>query len=150
MSTKQPVKGNKVPVSKKQNDPWADLEANSELYTNTLTVDPTLKQELDDQGYEYRFCNQHELKRNNGHRSRWVPYQRTSKDDTATFLGNDVDGYVRRGDLILCYRPTWVGDKFRAAIEEENKQKRMAAKKTASEINAFGRKHGIDVAANAD
>lgn len=96
----------KVPVSAKKQAQSADF-MNSEL--NVLMIDPTLRQELEEQNLVYRWINAKQyLSGGNFHKSGWVAYRPKStagSGNTDFLFGRSADGYIIRHDLLLAVRP---------------------------------------------
>jgi hypothetical protein len=55
----------------------------------------------------------------NSHDRAWRPIKQSECGmiDQSLPNGSDVDGYIRRGDLVLAVRPKELGDKHRAVLK---------------------------------
>lgn len=86
---------------------------------NQLLVSPELVKEIKKKGLAYRWVNGIKLRNNHGFDPRqWTPYQVKKEvgGQNNYFGGTDSEGYIRRGDLILCVRLQRLND----AVKERN------------------------------
>lgn len=102
---------------------WSDS-----LENNKLLVPSSIVAELEAKNYEYRWLNAKEMVEKRGlHRTGWKVYKVTNPDkakakgDFDFNNGVDVDGYVRRGDLVLGIKPKELQDRHRQKLKERNK-----------------------------
>jgi len=126
----------------------------NELFQNPLTLDPEIVEVLKKNNLHCRFVNYKKLAANDGIDEHYfTPLRRSqlkemgyAKMDTHSFLqGNDVEGYFRRGDLILCVRPVEINEKHKAYLKQENERlsTKKANRKHASAISEMLRDRGM-------
>lgn len=112
---------------------WEDTTGQSKF-----DIPPSIAKELAQKKYEGRWLNAKLMLENQGvHRSGWKIYKSSNPDklkkmDEFDFsTGVDVDGYVRRGDMILGIKPV--------ELQERHKQ-RIRAKTEAQDIRNIQKK----------
>jgi hypothetical protein len=97
---------------------------NDTQFNDNLAIPQSLKNEAASQGFELRFVDYKKMAEFGGvHKNGWQAYSRKKGDagtmDSAAFqFGNDPNGIIRRGTLILAYRPVSMGDQHRAMLEQ--------------------------------
>lgn len=98
MSSNNP-KGGRLPLSQKQS-----VNPFTQQFKDRLRVPDAIQQEIDEQGLVARWVDANKLYENNGyHKNGWTAFK--SKLVKADFrYGNDPEGIIRRGSLILAVR----------------------------------------------
>ena len=94
----------KRPEIKKQKS-FKELE--EKFNADRASVSPDIQKFLDSKGLGARWVSIDQIKRNDGyHRNGWEPFKRPKElASPFSFLsGNDAEGYVRNGDLILAVK----------------------------------------------
>lgn len=142
------IKNNKTPitdkvVTKKENSLPSTYQ---DLYLNELVLDDELKKELDSKNLAFRFINATKLRQAGVNKSMWVPYKRESKPTTesiSALFGTDVDGYVRRGDLILAVQSKELNQRRKALISRQNELYQNVNALKANEFKKNMREHNI-------
>lgn len=100
------MKNGKLPLSQKPK-PASTAHLSSDFLGNQLAIDDELKAELKGKNLEYRFIDANEAYANGGYHKRgWSVYKRdTPPTGTISFkFGNDPEGIVRRGTMILAVK----------------------------------------------
>lgn len=148
MSTQAPPKGGRMPLSQKK--PAGSRFRQS--FGNRLQVDGDLHKEITDQGLEYRWIDAKKLHANQGyHQNGWTAYRR--KNPVSDFkLGNDPDGVVRRGTMILGVRERGIGEDHRDYLKERARaySGRSIQKEAADELRQMSKNTGIKISEGYD
>lgn len=131
---KQPAK---KPVPKVDFNP-------SDIYKSQLEVDATLKKELTEKGLAFRWINAKEFQKNFGfHRSGWTPYKRSAATKVDSLFGGDVEGYVRRGDLVLAVKTLEEQARHKAGLAYKTSLYSGLNKKQAQQLAEAARQAGV-------
>jgi len=111
MSTQ--VKNGRVPLSQKKRPSF------KASFSNRLGLDDALIEEIESQGLEYRWVDANKMYLNQGyHPNGWGAYKR--KVGTTDFkYGNDPDGVIRRGSMILAVRSKDLCQEHRDYLQEK-------------------------------
>jgi len=99
-----------------------------EAFTNKLAIPEAIKKDLAEKGLEAHWVDSKKLYENGGYHDRdWVPYvNKEIKSNPVGFkFGNDPDGVLRRGSLILAVKTKDQADVHRAHLSA--KAERYAA-----------------------
>jgi len=119
-----------------------------EIFGDLLKIDDGLKAELASKGLEGRFVDAQKLYQFNGyHKNGWVAYKREKNDsigNTDFKLGNDPDGIIRRGTLILAVKPKEQAVKHREYLRAKSERYSKVQQIQAGDMRRAAR------AANAD
>lgn len=136
------------PLSQKPKRSSALLEG--DMFGNTFSLDPALKDELDKKGLAYRFASAKELYANQGYHKRgWKVFKRDkATSDTIgnrDFLnGDDPEGVIRRGDAILVVKSVEDHQKHRSFLDQKAQRLKAATgKRHAEDMREVAREHGI-------
>lgn len=119
MSTQQ-IKGGKRPLDSKA--PMSSFISHDDVYSNLLSVSDDLKKEIADKGLEYRWVDAKKMiNEGNFHRAHWTVYKRdkVNNDILSWKLGNDPEGIIRRGSVVLAVRPKTQGDRHRTLLAQK-------------------------------
>jgi hypothetical protein len=112
-------------------------------------VPAEIKNELTAKGLVCRWISRKAWIENHGyHKSGWVAYKTGNKKlsaDSMDFgLGVDVEGYLRRGDLVLAVKKKESNDARKAMIEKKNKALNRYTKTAAEDLKrALGDKGSV-------
>lgn len=110
---------------------------------DAFSLDAALLQEIAQKGLEHRWVNATKLQANFGHDPRsWMPYRRETAGNSV-FGGTDSEGYVRRGDLILCVQSKEVSARRKARVEAKNAANKAHIKQSANQLKESFRQAGI-------
>ena len=130
----------------KRPHPLAALTNND--FGNRLRLPHGLATYLKSKGFEFRFVDAKMLEGNgNLHPWGWQVFKANAadfKDFSDTVNGMSPDGTVRRGTLILGFRPTALGAQHRGIIAARNKAYRDVQRQHAEELRSVARSAGID------
>lgn len=146
------IQNGKKPLSSKKATAATPLNAD-EIFGNELGVSKDMAAAIDKGGYTYRFISASKLAGNGGYHHRmWKPlpmkqlkeWGYATMDAFSFTIGNDPDGYVRRGDLVLAVRPKEITEKHRALLKQEAKRASMSQKKHSDELRQMAKEHGVD------
>lgn len=137
------LKDGKKPLSSRT----VTAEMEQEIMGNTLTISGELKRELDAAGLEARWVSAKLLATDpNSHPRGWRPYfrKKTETTDKPGFhFGNDPDGLVRRGTMVLAVKPKETAENHRAVLK--HRAERMSGqayeKQRAQELRQMAREH---------
>lgn len=132
----------KKPVSERPMSVSDTHLMSNDMFGNVLALDPSLQAELDKKGLVPRWVNAKELYTNQGYHKRgWRPYKRDSGTLNAgmeSFLGNDPEGIVRRGDSILAVKTKEEHARHKQVIESRAKRlKQAVSKQHAQQLREF-------------
>lgn len=117
------TKDGKESVTKKQSTANSGRISPDEIYADKFKLDEALINELDEAGLACRFINFKQYRDNYGvHKSGWVAYKRKSKDPSPAgeLFGNDPDGYVRRGDMILAVKTKEATERHKQFLKQRS------------------------------
>ncbi len=110
----------KKPIAEKKTK--MDLDAWSPL-GNALTVPPQLLKKADQEGFEFRWLSAKGITKNSGYHQRgWHVYKVENPQELglADFhIGRDPDGTLRRGTMILGFKPKFACDDHRARLKRK-------------------------------
>lgn len=119
-----------------------------DVFGNPLTVNEDIANAIKAKGLEYRWISYTKYANMGGsHERAWRPIKRSecgSMDDTSLLNGSDVDGYIRRGDLVLAVRRKEQGDQHRAILKQEASRAKNVQKAHAEELRQFVKSQGIN------
>ena len=139
------IKDGKKPISEK-----ASVTGDSfNPFMNTLTIDPKLVAMLKAKGLEVRFISATKLKENGGYHQRgWEVYKPATHGEVADIqsfkFGQDPDGIMRRGDIVLAVRSVELGDQHRKWLKNKADRLKDGYNKTkAEELRQLSRDNGI-------
>jgi len=139
---KKPVEAK--PKEAKKKDPIWDAAGFDEFYNNQLSLSADLKQELRDQGLDWRFINISTFRSSgNRHKNLWRPYNVKGKSPIDAFAGIDPEGVLTRGDLVLAVRPKHVTAAYRKKVDQKNKANAGFNKAKAAEMKQLARDAGV-------
>lgn len=113
--------------------------------TDEYGIDPILKQELEEQGLEYRFIDFKQAKLNGGRsRAGWIVYKRVSKDPRLAGIEAlaDADGLVRQGSMVLAVKTKAGADRQRKRRDDQNKTLRRYTQTVTQELDGQARQLG--------
>lgn len=141
------IQNGRKPLSTK---PRAQAPMNMEdLFGNSLSVPDELRIELEKQNLAWRFISAPDLQKMGGyHRFGWRPYQKSQSDKMSgdVQFGNDPNGYIRRGELVLATRPMDIHKKHQQFLKQEADRAKLIQQTKAGEIrDLVGSNRGIQV-----
>lgn len=106
-----------------------------DVFGDALKLDSALQAEISEAGMEARFVDAKKLYEFNGyHANGWTAFRRKSPASIEFKHGNDPDGVVRRGSLILAVRPKEVCEKHRMLLAQRAKRSRAVTQTKAAEL----------------
>lgn len=112
---------------------------------NLLVISEELKQEIKDQGLEFRFINASQFReKGNSHHNQWRPYNVKSKAPLELMKGITPEGVLLRGDLVLAVRPKRLGDEYRRRLDDKRQVYKGFNRAKADEMRALSREHKVD------
>lgn len=136
--------GNRAPLSAKEVKTTEISGKNyDEFFANKLQISADLEAELKSKNLAWRFINYNEYRKNNGHRSHWVPYKTTSTSSPEAILGVEADGYIKRGDCILAARPMETHMKHKEFLKKRTDLQSNYQKQKAQELRKDAQEAGI-------
>lgn len=125
-----------------------------DIFQNPLGVDEDLKSLLESKGFAIRFINHKQYADFGGsHPAHWKPISKKKLKelgydtmDVHDFSnGSDVDGYIRRGDLVLAVRSKEINEKHNQYLRQE--ADRVSSQHTDSaqsaELSEFTQRNGL-------
>lgn len=115
--------------------------------SSRLEVPDYILEEAAKLGLEVRWISVKELQENqNSHHRLWQAWKWDSKrEKSATEIfafGNDPEGLIRRGDLVLGARPIEIGDEHRAELEKARARYRRYKQTKQKEFSDYVRQEG--------
>lgn len=127
----------------------APMLREDDLFGNQLTLDPGLAKELKDAGLEARFVDAKKLYENGGyHPKGWEVYKRKNTSGTIGSrdfkFGNDPDGIVRRGTLILAVKKTVDAERHREFLRQKAALQSAVVPKAAEDLRRAAREGNVD------
>lgn len=123
---------------------------NDDVFGNPLQLSEELKNELRARGLVWRFIDAKRLYDMNGYHDKgWVPYKRdavTQAKDTHGFkFGNDPDGVIRRGSVILAVKSKEQGDRHKEFLAQKARRATDGYNaKKAQELREFSRNNNLN------
>lgn len=108
-------------------------------------IDSILKEELKEQGLEYRFIDFKQAKLNGGRsRAGWIVYKRKSQDPRLQGISSlaDPDGLVRQGSMVLAVKTSGSAQKQRDRRDKQNKLLNRYNENVTNEVESEARKLG--------
>jgi hypothetical protein len=146
------IQNGKRPLSQKAQQKSAALNMD-DIFGNPIAVEPEMAKAIESNGYTYRWVNATKLASAGGYHHRGWKALPTSelkkwgygKMDSFSFtFGQDPDGFVRRGDLVLAVRPKEKTDIHRAYLKQEADRASNVQKKQADELKQMFKDAGVD------
>ena len=140
------IKNGQKPISSKPTSAGAYEFGPSSI----LEISPELKAELDQKGLSYRFVDGGKLSQMGGfHKNGWRIYRQDKKasgtmDGTEFFYGQDPDGYVRRGTLVLAVKPKSMNDAHKAYLAERVESSKTHNARKAAELRALAKENRVE------
>lgn len=123
---------------------------NADAFGNKLALTAEVKKELADQGLVARFVNAKQLSEMGGYHAKgWRVYQRPGKEktsgtmDSGALVGNDPNGFIRRGDAILAVKTEAEVEEHREYLRSKADRHKNFKKQKAADLREFAREHGI-------
>lgn len=133
------------PKAQRKPDPEWDVEGFEEFYNNRLSLSSELKQELKDQGLDWRFINIQTFRnKGNRHPSLWRPYNVKARSPMEAFKGVDPEGVLTRGDLVLAVRPKHVSEAYKKNVAKRNAANAGYNRAQAEQMKQMARSAGVD------
>lgn len=143
-----PIKNGKKALSTKQNP--VKVFTTDDVFGNNLSLPPEVAEDFKKKGWVPRWIDAQQLHGRGGyHPKGWVVYRR-SFDQSATIKsddmkwGNDPDGVVRRGSLILAYKTKEKADEHRGFLKQRANLHSQNQKSQADELRAMAREGGLE------
>lgn len=135
MKNGKETKNKEVPNREPSFDGFSD-----EFFQNQLSLRKDIKEHLNDKGLDWRFINSAQFRtKGNTHRSHWKPHQFQGVD-----FGQNVDGYLTRGDLILATREKKITAKHKEFLKGRNERLQAFNRTRAQELKKTIREAGIE------
>ena len=146
------MKGGKLPLSaKKQSNSF------KAQFGNRLRVDEELHAEITGKGMEYRWLDAKKLYNNQGyHANGWTAYTRPATAGGTDFKnGNDPDGIVRRGSMILGVRSKELSESHREHLKDKSiaqvgRDRNASQRSAAAELRKMAGNTGIKIVEGDD
>lgn len=113
--------------------------------TDEMGIDSILKNELEEQGLEYRFIDFKQARLNGGRsRAGWIVYKRQSKDPRLQGITSleDPDGLVRQGTLVLAVKPKAAAQRQRDRRDAQNRTLNKYTEHVTNELQGSARQLG--------
>jgi hypothetical protein len=141
------IKNGKKPISSKKKPSVEHFSASELFGEDMLARSPELQKELDDQGLVGQFLNATQLLKTGGrHKNGWEVYKRkTGLDVKEIKFGQDPNGYVRVGDLILGVMPKEYHARKRAALDYKAQRLADPNKAAAQNLRQFAKDQGVNI-----
>lgn len=135
------MKNGKKPISQK-----TSFQSFQETFGNRLTIPEDVMKDIESTGKVARWVDAKQLAADQGyHKNGWVPYKRSDKIGTSVLFGNDPDGVVRRGSLILAVRGKDLDDAHKTYNTDRAARMRGKPKEAISELKKQARQIGSKV-----
>ena len=138
------IKNGKKPLSAKPQPARLVLE---DIFGNTLSLDPEIAKTIEGKGLSYRWISMRKWQEMGGSHDRaWRPIRRSECGNIGSnsISGEDPEGYIRRGDLVLAVRSRELNDKHKAYLRQESdRMSRIQGKQRqelAKEVESLGGK----------
>jgi hypothetical protein len=138
------IKGNKVPLSEKQEaSPGMGFNP-FEFLGSDLDIPAPVKAEMDSKGFKARWINFKQFKENgNQHRRKWLPFK--PSPEVASQVSTDVEGYVRKGDLLLAFKTKEEHTKHKLSLKYFSDLYSGKENKIAEELRQLSGQRGLKV-----
>ena len=122
-----------------------------DIFTSPLYLPQRFKDHMKAKGYTCRYIDYKRLGEMGGfNKHGWVPYTMEPEDYEilglpATISGKDVDGFLRRGSVVLGVRSLEASNYYRQSVAKRNIQQTLAAtgKPAADELRYALRGQGV-------
>lgn len=143
-----PIKSGRKPISSKPK--FNPFLSNDDVFGNPLHIDPELQKELDEQGLVPRFVDANNIAKMGGYHAKgWVPYRRIRKESANIGLGdwkfgNDPEGIVRRGSLILAVKSKADAEKHRSYLRARAERYSGFDHDKAEELRKYAKENQVD------
>ena len=108
-----------------------------------LDLDPELKAELKEKGFEARWINYKQYKNAGFHKRDWKPYRRESQPKGTVLHNVDAEGYTFRQDLILAVKPISYVEAHRAHLRKKALYQADASALKRKEFTEYSRNTGL-------
>jgi hypothetical protein len=145
MSESKVVNG-KVALSQKKTTPF--IGGSDDIFGNQLSVAPELKQTLEKMGLVHRWVDYKRMVENGGaHEYGWRPIKRSECGtlDSVPNFGGDVEGYFRRGSLVLAVRSVELNERHKAYLKQQARTTSQIQKTHAEELREMAKRSGINM-----
>jgi len=133
------MKDNKESIEKKgveKSSHKVEKKSFEGFFKNRLRVPTAILEELERKGMDHRWINYSDyIKNGYFHKSHWEPYKPAGNVDDKQF-GKDVNGYIRRGDLILGIRSKEVTAAHKEFLANKNRIYKNYAKTAANKLRS--------------
>jgi hypothetical protein len=125
----------------KNSDPSIEGLSFDQFFNNALTIPSALKDVIKNEGKDFRFINSTQFAiSGNMHKTYWTPYQVPEQFRQLA----DVNGVIRRGDLVLAVRDKNVTSQYRKLVNQRNAANKGVNKMHAKELRAMARDAGVE------
>lgn len=117
-----------------------------DLFGNMLKLDPDLEKELAEKGLEARFVDAGKLYAANGyHPKGWTVYKRQTASGTMDFkFGNDPEGIIRRGTMILAVKSKEQAERHREFLRQKAELYNSVVPRMAEELRRTAKENNVD------
>jgi hypothetical protein len=120
-----------------------------DAFGNKLALPADIRKIFVDNGWEPRWLDGKKLQEQGGYHDRdWIVFRRPKTDNSdgpAFKFGNDPDGIVRRGSLILGYKPGEQAAKHRAFNTARADRFKSYNREKADELRHLAKENRLDV-----
>lgn len=143
------IRKGKVPSSRRSRPTPINSD---DVFMNPLGLDTEITDCITKHGFSYRFINYKQFVDMGGsHVAHWRPVRlsqlKTWGYDTmagqALLEGNDTDGFIRRGDLVLAIRNKEINEKHKAYLRQEASAASNSQENHANQLREFVRSSGL-------
>lgn len=141
-----PLKDGKKPLSAKPNPA---VPKYGDLFGDATTLSEELKKELEEQGLVGRWVDYKRLKEMDGYHTKgWILFRRKKSDiiDSQEFrFGQNPDGIVRRGSMVLAAKTKEEVEKHKAFLKDKaERYGKHFKKRQAAELRQLAKDGGLD------
>jgi hypothetical protein len=127
------------PKEQPNHEPDFDGFSYDEFFQNQLSLKSAIKDYLNEKGLDWRFINAGQFRsQGNTHQSHWTPI----KFENVEF-GQNSEGYIHRGDLILAGRPKRMGVAHRKFLAQRNALQSSVNRSQAQQLRQSMRSAGV-------
>jgi hypothetical protein len=126
-----------------------------DIFGNTLSVSEEIHKALSEKGLVYRWISMKKFSDNgNSHEYGWRPVKRSecANVESSPNDGNDPNGFIRRGDLVLGVRSKVLNDQHNQYLRQEAQRSSSlhSQKRHAEELRKHAESQGIRITEGYD
>lgn len=105
-----------------------------DIFGNKLTVPEDIKKDIEEKGQVFRWVDAKKMRENQGYHDKgWVAYKRPATMSSG-LLGNDPDGLVIRGSMMLAVRDKELNEQHQLYLKNRSAAMSGSLQKTKKEL----------------